>query len=326
MNTKQRRLSHQEKNELFKMFETGDYTGTKLSEIFNVTPNAVCSLLKRNGYKSKSPSELKRKYPIQEDFFDKIDTEEKAYVLGLLYADGYNNTDRNSVSLGLKETDKEVLDKITALIQPTKPLQYINMSSQRNKEGFENSQNQCRLMINNKHISQRLVELGCVKAKTHTLTFPTEEQVPSCLIRHFVRGYFDGDGSVSGDKQKQFCFVGTMDFLLPLQQILIKELNFSKTKLDRRHKDRDNNIRSLRYCGVNQCITFRDWLYKDATIYLERKKKIFDSCTSFERVERKCSVDGCDKKHFGNGYCKNHYYEFCGGKEKRIERFKETGK
>ena len=326
MNTKQRRLSHQEKNELFKMFETGDYTGTKLSEIFNVTPNAVCSLLKRNGYKSKSPSELKRKYPIQEDFFDKIDTEEKAYILGLLYADGYNNTDRNSVSLGLKETDKEVLDKITALIQPTKPLQYINMSSQRNKEGFENSKNQYRLVIANKHISERLIYLGCSKAKTHNLTSPTEEQVPSHLIRHFVRGYFDGDGSVSGDKQKQFCFVGTIDFLLPLQQILVKELNFSKTKLDRRHKDRDNNIRSLRYCGVNQCITFRDWLYKDATIYLERKKKIFDSYTSFERVERKCSVDGCDKKHFGNGYCKNHYYEFCGGKEKRKERFKETGK
>lgn len=50
----------------------------------------------------------------------------KAYILGLLYADGYNDTDRNSVSLGLKETDREVLDKITALMQPTKPLQYIN--------------------------------------------------------------------------------------------------------------------------------------------------------------------------------------------------------
>ena len=326
MKEKQRRLSHQERVELFRLFETGNYTGKQLSGIFSISDVAINGLLRRNGYQAKSQSELQRKYQIQEIFFDDINTKEKAYILGLLYADGWNQTERNLVAISLKESDKDILEKITELIQPDKPLRYYTTANSREKEGFENSQNQCRLMINNKHISQRLVELGCGKAKTHTLTFPTEEQVPSCLIRHFVRGYFDGDGSVSGDKQKQFCFVGTMDFLLPLQQILIKELNFSKTKLDRRHKDRDNNIRSLRYCGVNQCITFRDWLYKDATIYLERKKKIFDSYTSFERVERKCSVDGCDKKHFGNGYCKNHYYEFCGGKEKRRERFKETGK
>lgn len=325
MKEKQRRLSHQEKNELFRMYETGNYTGKQLSEIFPISQVAISALLRRNGYEAKSASELQRKYPIEEDFFDVIDTEEKAYILGLLYADGYNNTDRNSVSLGLKETDREVLDKITALIQPSKPLQYIDTSKIRKKDGFENSQNQYRLVIANKHISQRLVELGCGKAKTHNLTFPTEEQVSSHLIRHFVRGYFDGDGSVSGGKQKQFSFVGTMDFLLPLQQMLIKELNFSGTNLEQRHKDRDNNIRSLRYCGVNQCITFRDWLYKDATIYLERKKNIFDSYISFERVERKCSVDECGKKHSGNGFCRNHNYDFCGGREKRRERFIKTG-
>jgi len=322
MKEKQRRLSHQEKNELFRMYETGNYTGKQLSEIFPISQVAINALLRRNGYEAKPQSELQRKYPIVEDFFDEIDTEEKAYILGLLYADGYNNTDRNSVSLGLKETDREVLNKITALIQPSKPLQYVNTSK---TKGFENTQNQYRLVIANKHISERLVELGCGKAKTHNLKFPTEEQVPSHLIRHFIRGYFDGDGSVSGDKQKQFSFVGTIDFLLSLQRILKEELGFSETKLDQRHKDSDNNIRSLRYCGVNQCITFRDWLYKDATIYLKRKKDIFDSYISFERVERKCSIDGCGKKHFGKGYCRNHYYQFCGGKEKRRERFIKTG-
>ena len=323
---KQRRLTHQEKSELFTKYETGKFTAVDLAKEYPVSSTAINRLLRRHGYKAKSQSELQRKYNIDETFFDVINTEEKAYVLGLLYADGWNQTERNSISLGLKETDREVLDKITALIQPTKPLQYVSTSNQRKKTGFENSQNQYRLVIANKHISQRLVELGCGKAKTHNLKFPTEEQVPSHLIRHFVRGYFDGDGSVSGDKQKQFSFVGTIDFLLPLQQILVKELNFSKTKLDQRHEDREDSIRALRYCGINQCITFRDWLYKDATIYLERKKNIFDSCISFERVERKCSVDGCGKKHFGNGYCKNHYYEFCGGREKRRERFKTTGK
>ena len=275
MKEKQRRLSHSEKSQLFEMYETGNYSGNQLTNYFPVSQVAINNLLRRNGYDAKSASELKRKYPIQEDFFDKIDTQEKAYILGLLYADGWNQTERNVIGIGLKESDKEILDKITSLIQPTKPLGYYKKNKL--KRGFENSQNEYRLVIANKHISQRLVELGCGKAKTHNLTFPTEEQVPSCLIRHFVRGYFDGDGSVSGDKQKQFNLVGTINFLLPLQQILMSELGFSKTKLDQRHKERDNEIRSLRYCGINQCITFRDWLYKDATIYLERKYDIFHS-------------------------------------------------
>ena len=275
MKEKQRRLSHSEKSQLFEMYETGNYSGNQLTNYFPVSQVAINNLLRRNGYDAKSASELKRKYPIQEDFFDKIDTQEKAYILGLLYADGWNQTDRNVVGIGLKESDKEILDKITSLIQPTKPLGYYKKNKL--KRGFENSQNEYRLVIANKRISERLVELGCGKAKTHNLTFPTEEQVPSCLIRHFVRGYFDGDGSVSGDKQKQFNLVGTINFLLPLQQILIEELGFSKTKLDQRHKERDNEIRSLRYCGINQCITFRDWLYKDATICMERKKNIFDT-------------------------------------------------
>ena len=273
MKEKQRRLSHQEKNELFRMFETGNYSGNQLTNYFPISQVAINALLRRNGYDAKSASELKRKYPIVEDFFDDINTEEKAYILGLLYADGYNDTNRNSVSLGLKETDREILDKITVLIQPTKPLQYINTQN----NGFKNSQNQYRLVMESRKISQRLIELGCGKAKTHNLVFPTGTQVPKYLQRHFIRGYFDGDGSVSGDKQKQLSFVGTIDFLLHLQQILIEELGFSKTKLDQRHKEREDEIRSLRYCGINQCITFRDWLYKDATICMERKKNIFDT-------------------------------------------------
>ena len=277
MKEKQRRLSHSEKSQLFEMYETGNYSGNQLTKYFPISQVAINNLLRRNGYAAKSASELKRKYPIVEDFFDKINTEEKAYILGLLYADGCNQTDRNSVSLGLKETDKEILDKIAALIQPTKPLQYINMSSQRNKEGFENSKNQYRLVIANKRISERLVELGCGKAKTHNLTFPTEEQVPSCLIRHFVRGYFDGDGSVSNGKTAKVDVVGTISFLLPLQDIIFKELSLNRTVLNQRYKERDNEIRSLQIGGNNQCIKFRYWLYKDATIYLERKYDIFHS-------------------------------------------------
>lgn len=256
------------------MYETGNYTAIELGKLFPITNVAISALLKRNGYKAKSQSELQRKYSILENFFDNIDTEEKAYILGLLYADGCNQTNRNSVSLSLKETDKDILERITSLIQPTKPLQYVNMSRQRSREGFENSQNQYRLVIANKHISQRLVELGCGKAKTHNLTFPTEEQVPSCLIRHFIRGYFDGDGCISG-AVKKIDIVGTEDFLKTVQGILLEKLEIKESKLNRRYKERENRIRCLQISGRHQVGKFKDFIYKDATIFLNRKRDNF---------------------------------------------------
>src|SRR5690606_34041342 len=126
---KQRRLSHREKTELFTKYETGEYTGEDLAEYYNVSSVAVNALLRRYGYKAKSQSELQRKYNIDETFFDVIDTEEKAYFLGFLYADGYNNTDRNSVALSLKEDDKEILEILNNLLQPNKPLQYVEIKT-----------------------------------------------------------------------------------------------------------------------------------------------------------------------------------------------------
>ena len=85
---KQRRLTHKEKSELFAKYETGKYTAVDLAKQYPVSSTAISALLRRHGYKSQSQSELQRKYKIDETFFDVVNTEEKAYFLGFLYADG----------------------------------------------------------------------------------------------------------------------------------------------------------------------------------------------------------------------------------------------
>ena len=144
--------------------------------------------------------------------------------------------------------------------------------------GMKNSKNQYRITINNKHISERLVELGCGKAKTSILKFPTNEQVPQYLIQHFVRGYFDGDGSVSNGKWFKIDIISTSEFLSDLQCILKESININITKLNYSRKySKEVNIVTLNIGGRLQCIRFKEWLYKDATIFLERKKKVFDT-------------------------------------------------
>lgn len=272
-----KKLTEDEKVIIENLYREDSQSFKSIGRVIGRDYRTIKTYLESLGLQTKYQSVLQRKYLVKEDFFDDIDSEEKAYVLGFIYADGCNSIERNAVIINLKETDKDILLKITTLVQPTKPLMYIDTSEQIKKEGYENSKNQYRMVIQNKHISQRLIELGCGKAKTHNLVFPTGIQVPKYLQRHFIRGYFDGDGSISGNKQKQFSITGNEKFLESIQKILINDLYFSKTKLDKRWKDSKDNIKSLRYCGINQCIKFRDWLYKDATLYLERKKELFYS-------------------------------------------------
>ena len=268
------KLTSKIKEEIEELYKTGKYTFKAISKIYNVNPSTIERYLAKIGYKAKSQSELQRKYPIVEDFFDKIDTEEKAYILGFLYADGYNDTNKNAVCISLKYDDVEILNTITKIIQPTKPLFYLDMSPE--NRGMKNSKNQYRITINNKHISERLVELGCGKAKTSIIKFPSLEQVPLDLIHHFVRGYFDGDGSVSNGKYAKIDIISTPEFLMPLQYILKELLNINITKLNYSRKYLDVNICTLQIGGRTQCTTFKEWLYKDATILLNRKKKVFD--------------------------------------------------
>lgn len=268
------KLTSEIKKDVEDLYKTGKYTFKQISKIYNVSPSTIERYLGKKGYKSKSQSELQRKYPITEDFFDKIDIEEKAYILGLLYADGYNNTRNNTVCITLKEEDVEILNKITKIIQPTKPLFYLDMSPE--NRGMKNTKNQYRLTIANKHISKRLVELGCGKAKTSSILFPSLEQVPNILIHHFVRGYFDGDGSLSKGKSHKVDIISTPEFLLTLQQLINRELGINITKLNWSGSYINANVCSLQIGGRLQCTRFMEWLYKDSTIYLERKRKIFD--------------------------------------------------
>lgn len=244
--------------EIIDLYKSG-IPSTKLAIQFNVSKPTILSLLRSHKIERRSLSEACRIYSINENIFDLIDTEEKAYFLGLLYTDGNNFPETHLISFGLKKEDKYMVQRFKELLQSDAPLTYI-----------KSQDNFCKLAVANKYLSKQLEKLGIVKCKTFKITFP--EWLDANLIQHFIRGVFDGDGCIT---ELEFSITGTEELLLHIQEILMVECELLKTKLDNRFPERNNNIRSLRYSGREQIIKIMEYMYKDSSIFLQRKHDIF---------------------------------------------------
>ena len=133
--------------------------------------------------------------------------------------------------------------------------------------------NHIRLVITSRNISKKLEELGCIKAKTFKIEFPY--LIDKSLYSHFIRGYFDGDGCISLYRKTdcEFSITGTRPLLEEIQKILISMCGLNITKFNQKRKD--SEICTLRYCGRKNMLKIFTFMYKDSTIFLDRKYKKF---------------------------------------------------
>ena len=226
------------------------------------------------------------KYFLNEYFFEEIDTEEKAYWLGFLYADGnvyYKQTKYGNVRLKLSSKDRAHLELFLKSLNSNSIIK-DGTSNVKYKNIISNSDFSYISLWNTK-LSNDLVNKGCVPNKTFKLVYP--KFLTDNLINHFIRGYFDGDGTISITnnkkrigKQKVACkFIGTYNFLSGVQSILenkgIKSVLFKYNSIFILNISlRDNNL-----------IKFRDFLYKNCSIFLERKKVKFDTIKVYDAIK-----------------------------------------
>ncbi len=240
---------------------------------------------------------MNRTYSFNIDYFSIIDTSDKAYFLGLLYADGQNHIAGNYIRLSLNECDEHILNSFIKYINGNNKILKIILEN-------ENHSNSSYLQLNSKKMCNDLYNLGCFQNKTNILVFPNEKQLPKMFQKDFIRGYFDGDGSVwEGKRYKaivkdskhingyrnrtiqnvKFNMTGTIDVITNIQNILIDELGFKKVKLNT--SKRINNCIQLEYSGRKQMKIFYDYIYYNTNLYLIRKKNKFEECFKIEKDE-----------------------------------------
>lgn len=234
----------------------------EIGERFNLNEQAIRRLIKEMGLLNDTRPYQKL---IDHNWLDNIDTEEKAYFLGLLAADGWITG--NSLCIDLQQKDQKLLETLQQKIVPFIPLAFY-------KAGKMNVDDKVRLVITSKKWRERCEELLIGRRKS--LTLPNLiHNIPQDVRNHFVRGYFDGDGTVGvylnkrlNKKFSRVQILGTFDFLTGIHETI--GLPVGTITLSPKER-----IHRLTYTGKQRLFEIRDYLYKDATIYLSRKKDKF---------------------------------------------------
>ena len=238
---------------------------------------------------------MKRIFNVDDDFFEIIDCEEKAYCLGLMYSDGNvlssKNWDSKQVSLTQAEKDKDVLEQFKKL---TKSESTMCESTVKGEKYY-------RLTIYSKKMFDDLNNLGVVERKSLALTFP--DFLPKELIGHFIRGYFDGDGCIWEGKPKKmavkkenkpgeyrerivhnvkFTVTGSVPFIKGLQKFLVDNCGFNETKLNFRKAKNENTHCTMEYSGRKNIEKLFNLMYNNSHFFGKRKRDKFEKILNNE--------------------------------------------
>ena len=234
-----------------------------ISKYYHCDKKTLKNFLVKNGIKIRELNHVP--YSFDEGYFDCINSSNKAYILGMLYADGANVKQYNAVKLSLASEDRAILEKIREEMKVEKPLLFYERSKRNSKwkDVYE-------LKIYSKHICEQLEILGCTPRKSLTLTFPNF--LSDDLMPHFIRGYFDGDGCICISKSHIISsFVSSTDFCIGLHNYLQK-IGIACKLCTLKTNEHTSRIIISKKSEIKKLMNY---MYKDADLYMDRKHNTF---------------------------------------------------
>lgn len=207
-------------------------------------------------------------------YFDAIDTKEKSYWLGFLFADGwiYSNRKARSYCVGLElhKNDIAILERFVSDVGYDTKILFRNRDICFN--GYSYTADTCYVRIFSKHMFQSLMNHGIVQDKTHSDIYPRIDHFQNA----FIRGFMDGDGCICDNKHGHISLSFTnpnYDFLLYINEIISQSCGVS----GHMYKEKDLKYR-LTFTGDMSVKSVLDWLYaEDDGLHLDRKFHIYKS-------------------------------------------------
>ena len=260
-------ITEELKQEIIKYYLSQPMTMKQVEDKYELSHPTITKILKDVPKYTKA----KLNNPnMKEHFFQEINEEAKAYFLGLLISDGNvfkDNTGRQaSISITLDLKDEYMLEKFKEVLQ-------ANTSVVHDGRGCG------QIAVRSNIMAEDLAKYGVVPRKSYNTYLPliSKEMMP-----HLIRGIFDGDGSImakpnpSNDGHNRFLhsisFCGTHQLMEDISNYILENLGIKTTIYD--YKDR--NLSELKIQNIDNIAKFGYWIYRNSTIFLNRKKDIFN--------------------------------------------------
>ena len=206
-------------------------------------------------------------------YFENIDSEEKAYWLGFIYADGWITKD-GTLGIELKQDDFSHLEKFKKCLELEAEVKFYTKQSTFGEQKTARISTTCKKTF----IPHLLKHFGSLD-KTNFGKLP---KLPEPLMQHCLRGFFDGDGSLSGKPKNDnlvwrpsLSFIGTYSTMKEIE--IISGFNWSWSQ---RFPERGVDNWQINIGRVNDSLSFLNYLYSDATIYLDRKFESYQNLLS----------------------------------------------
>lgn len=242
------------------------------------------------------------KYKINSEYFKEINTEYKAYILGFIFADGsvyqpFGSKKQLVFRIGIQEEDSYILDKLS--IEAAGGHRHIVKTPSSIAKGYKP---QVLITISSNELCQDLIKLGCnIRKSKEGMTFPNLKPE---MVRHFIRGFLDGDGSIILKKQT-YSYKRKTSYSIPSphQDRYKLKLAFSSTDLEFLKKIAEILNVSHYYIAEKQrtIMNYILWienkkdvedsilyLYKDSEYFLKRK---YEKVIEFNRIIKSQAED-----------------------------------
>lgn len=232
----------------------------QLAREYGITRTSI-QLIVRNAGVIRSHKESIRKHILNESVFDLLN-QESAYWLGFLAADGCRNSKLPEIGLEIQGRDLNHLYKFQSFLQTTIPIARV-----KNRTTYQ-------MKISSRYMADRLFSLGIKPRKS--LTLNNAPEMPQELLRHYYRGYCDGDGSIAifnriWGKSCGCMIAGTHPFLAEFMDWVTEQNpQISKVVIVPQ-----KSIYQYQKQGVFQVFGLLNLLYSGSVVCLDRKQALY---------------------------------------------------
>lgn len=252
----------EQEKEIIQLYNSGK-SQQQIANYYNgfFASTTISNILRRNNIKTRNRGAWHKDH-FNENYFENIDHQNKAYFIGLLLTDGSISLRENSepaIRIELNNRDKYIIEK------------FKNEIESQNK--IADTRKNC---VSFRVTSQKMVDdlakhyVVPQKTKITQLSNISEELMP-----HLIRGIFDGDGWVSScwgkNKKTPFGFCGSEILMTQIRDYLVKVINLSLVKIG----IYENKIPQILFSSKHDVKAFYEYIYKDAETYMTRKKDKF---------------------------------------------------